>query len=294
MSAEVVSICKFYQNGYCKFNQHCRNKHEDKVCEKLNDCRDKSCQERHPKLCRSYSKYKTCRHKEKCAYLHREDTNPQSTIIEAITMLLMKHEQDIKYLVEEVKALRLSLRKAEEASQQGDKDVKALEKTKFKKDLEKDEASEAEEMFKCEKCSYRCRKEITLNKHMNTKHVDKNSDIVAIQSEKTLKPTNPGDDYKKERENSKFFCDECGYGCTNKKSLKKHKSKDHKHEDLSTAVSELQECELCEKKFKTRTDLQNHIDQSQTECHCTEENTCEGCMYEWMASGRSPQDYPSS
>ena len=81
-------------------------------------------------------------------------------------------------------------------------------------------------MFKCEKCSYRCRKEITLNKHMNTKHVDKNSDIVTIQSEKTLKPTKPADEYQKEKENSKFFCDECDYGCTNKKSLKKHKSKE--------------------------------------------------------------------
>ena len=59
-------------------------------------------------------------------------------------MLLMTHEQDILYLVEEVKALRLSIeRKAAEASQQGEKDVKALEKTKSKKDLEKDEALEA-------------------------------------------------------------------------------------------------------------------------------------------------------
>ena len=55
-----------------------QKKHEDKVCYKLNDCTDKTCQERHPKLCRSFSKYKTCRHDMTCAYLHREDPNPQS------------------------------------------------------------------------------------------------------------------------------------------------------------------------------------------------------------------------
>ena len=107
MSAQVLNICKFYQNGYCKFKQHCRKKHEDKVCDKLNDCTDKTCRERHPKLCRSFSKYKTCRHDMTCAYLHREDPNPQNEIIEAMTMILMKHEQDILNLVEGVKALEL-------------------------------------------------------------------------------------------------------------------------------------------------------------------------------------------
>ena len=149
-------------------------------------------------------------------------------------------------------------------------------------------------MFKCEKCSYRCKKEITLNKHMNTKHGDKNSDIVILQLETTLTPTKPA-------KNNKFFCDECDYGCSNKKILKKHKGKDHNHQDLSTAVtiendtklSYVQECEMCNKKFKTKTDLENHIYQVHS-CYCTEENTCEGCMDEWIASGRSPEDYPSS
>ena len=219
MSAEVPSVCKYYQNGYCKFNLHCRNKHEHKVCDKINDCRDKTCQERHPKLCRGFSKYKTCRHEENCAYMHREDPNPQSKIIEAMTMLLMKHEKDIVNLVEEVKALKLSNEKiTAEVSQKGDKYTKTMEKTKSKKDLEKDEALEAEEMFKCEKCNYRCRKEITLNKHMNTKHVNKNSDIVTIQLEETLKPTKPAEEFQKLKENNKFFCDECDYDFTNKKS----------------------------------------------------------------------------
>ena len=51
---------------------------------------------------------------------------------------------------------------------------------------------------------------------------------------------------------------------------------------------------MCKQKFKTRTDLENHIIEAQTVCNCTEETTCEGCMYEWIASGRSPEDYPSS
>ena len=132
MSAEGLRICKLYQNGYCKFKQHCRKKHENKVCDKLNDCKDKTCPERHPKVCGSFSKYKTCRHEEKCTYLHREDPNPHDKIIEAMTMLLMKHEQEIIHLVEEVKALTLyNERMTAEASQPVDKNRQAIEKTKF-------------------------------------------------------------------------------------------------------------------------------------------------------------------
>ena len=65
---------------------------------------------------------------------------------------------------------------------------------------------------------------------MNTKHIDKNRDIVTIQLETTLTTT-------KLAKSNKFFCDECDYGCLNNKILKKHKSKDHNHQDLSTAVT---------------------------------------------------------
>ena len=42
-------------------------------------------------------------------------------------------------------------------------------------------------------------------------------------------------------------------------------------------LSDVQECEMCNKKLKTKTDIKNHIDQVHL-CYCTEENTCEGCM----------------
>ena len=70
-------------------------------------------------------------------YVHREDPNPLSKIIEAMTMLLMKYEQDIIHLVEEVEALKLSNeRMTNEASQKDDKDINAMEKTEPKKDIE--------------------------------------------------------------------------------------------------------------------------------------------------------------
>ena len=56
-----------------------------------------------------------------------------------------------------------------------------MEKTEPKKDIKNIDVSEAKEMCKCENCTYRCKKEITLKKLMNTKHFDKNSDIVNIQ-----------------------------------------------------------------------------------------------------------------
>ena len=35
MFAKVLSICKFYQNGYCKSNPHCRKMHKDRVFRSL-------------------------------------------------------------------------------------------------------------------------------------------------------------------------------------------------------------------------------------------------------------------
>ena len=95
-----------------------------------------------------------------------------------------------------------------------------------------------------------------------------------------MKPTKPIKDYEKLKEDNKLFCGECDYGCVNKNSLKKHKIKDHKPEELLTDLLDKQECELCGQKFKTRTDLENHNAQAQTECYCTEDYTSEGCMYE--------------
>ena len=54
--AEVTNnICQFNNLGYCKFGSHCQKKHQNTVCELLEECREKGCDKRHPKVCRYYS-----------------------------------------------------------------------------------------------------------------------------------------------------------------------------------------------------------------------------------------------
>ena len=60
-------------------------------------------------------------------------------------------------------------------------------------------------------CDYRVKKEITLQKHINTKHSRKDM-LDGIASDGLA---------------ASYFSDECEYSCHNKKSLKKHKSNNH-------------------------------------------------------------------
>ena len=46
MAEKEKTISKFNQTGLCKFGTLCNKKHEDKVCENLNDCSEDGCKER--------------------------------------------------------------------------------------------------------------------------------------------------------------------------------------------------------------------------------------------------------
>ena len=70
--ANINSICKFNQNGFCKFLSHCRNPHINKNCQESN-CERKSCLKRHPKVCKFYQLYNRCKFGEYCAFAHHEN-----------------------------------------------------------------------------------------------------------------------------------------------------------------------------------------------------------------------------
>ena len=68
-------------------------------------------------------------------------------------------------------------------------------------------------------CDYKVQKEITLKKHINTKHSRKDT-LYGLASNALA---------------ASYFCDECEYSCHNKKSLKKHKS--HNMKVLAISVT---------------------------------------------------------
>ena len=67
----AVELCKFNQNGFCKFGDQCRKRHFNEIC-RNSDCKDQSCTFRHPQICRYFISNRSCKFLDRCAYLHKD------------------------------------------------------------------------------------------------------------------------------------------------------------------------------------------------------------------------------
>ena len=75
--SETVKRCRYDNGGYCKYQNRCKFKHFQTVCEmflKDGKCEDKNCDNRHPKICRYWRDDKECVRNEHCKYLHKNST----------------------------------------------------------------------------------------------------------------------------------------------------------------------------------------------------------------------------
>jgi hypothetical protein len=256
MSLKKCIVCKFNQTGFCKFKEHCRNEHNNETCENLSECTDGTCTKRHPKVCRNFTEDKKCRYKEKCAYLHIEKVNNQNKVNEAMTLLVLKHEKDIAALTEEVNTLKTLV------------ESMALQ---FSSEEENMKFASSETKYECKVCNFKSEKQITLNKHMNTKHVQDSSKSKEMKA-----------NVKSVKNNScktQFYCDECDFSSTNKKSLKKHMDKGiHTEKNSDISVEEV------------NNDIVNAKNVPNSNCDkCSKEEACEDCIEaeldEWIAKG---------
>ena len=85
------SKCLFNDNGYCKYEDKCRNKHSLNIC-KIKNC-NKNCEERHPKQCKYKMKCKFLE-KEICAFSHVILVNDDQNV----TKLNKESENKIKQI----------------------------------------------------------------------------------------------------------------------------------------------------------------------------------------------------
>ena len=90
MAEKVKARCKYYNSGFCKFGNNCRFSHPETVCSRPS-CRDKTCDNRHPKWCRYGDQ---CRRKTSCLYKHEESNNNSPMIDETKAL-----KEDIKVLI---------------------------------------------------------------------------------------------------------------------------------------------------------------------------------------------------
>ena len=70
---EMKRKCRFFNRGYCKYNDKCKYYHSPVICEEYLEhgiCMEDRCIKRHPKHCRYWANTpEGCRY-EKCHYLH--------------------------------------------------------------------------------------------------------------------------------------------------------------------------------------------------------------------------------
>ena len=155
----------------------------------------------------------------------------QGILIEQIKNVVMKHENNIKTLTQEVNMLKalvqnmtLEMVKTIMQEVQNKEKEESIDNTiNMSVTIEDTEENKKEEcnnievtknkmLFQCDECEFECEKQITLNKHKNTKHTKVNS----TKDNSVNKASNTKD---------KFHCDECSYSSMSKKSLKKHTQK---------------------------------------------------------------------
>lgn len=288
-------ICQYNQSGFCKFKNSCKRKHDDEICSNVHECRVKTCTKRHPKKCKRFEENGKCFYKDDCAYLHREGAMNQDKLMEMIGLCMVKHETEIKILNEEVKHLKDVIQNMTEKTFSFEKNEQS---TNFKsvtvnqKEMERNKDSHGEKendsvktdfLVKCDLCSYQCEKQITLKKHMNTKHMDQ----IKNGHQKQI-------DVIENVGKAKFYCDQCNYSCNLKKGLKKHKTKCDQEQVQMKEVR----CEECDMKFQSEKDLKAHTtvihmynsgDSTSVCVLCSKQETCEACIEteldEWIAYG---------
>ena len=201
-------------------------KHVEEVCSLTKDCQDKFCVLRHPKMCRTFAAFGKCKF-SKCAYLHsKEGTNLKIEILENEVGEL---KQKVEQLIESNHHMKLEI---ENISKEREK--------KCEDELEREMSKTKKEGIKCKQCDYKCERENTLKKHINTKH---------------------GEIHK---------CKECGKNFNEKDLRDLHELIDHKPK----AVEYGYPCILCKKECTNIVDFSEHMET----VHSTEENiTCKKC-----------------
>ena len=90
-STKNTVTCKYNNIGFCKFEDNCKYVHYVTNCSKQ-QCKTKSCQKRHPKICRYRNK---CKRINSCKYLHQENQ-----------ILTLKIKEEKEQLILETNKLR--------------------------------------------------------------------------------------------------------------------------------------------------------------------------------------------
>ena len=249
---QTDKVCKYYQSGFCKFGVYCRKRHESETCKYKNQCNNKECPKRHPKICRNFVRYGTCRWNADCAYMH--DTESKHAKVDEL-------EKEMELMKKEINLLRENMIEI----------MKTLDSLEPRRAVQHESVNEDELI--CSKCDFRCKKEITLQKHTNTTHAcgddqqckDKDNikdisveEVMDKICHNALKVKEKASTYSPTSEKNKsessveglIKCNICDYKCKRTTTLEKHKNTKHNQEK--------EVCKQCKHLFNSSIELLQH------------------------------------
>ena len=140
-------VCKHFQTGFCKFEEHCRKQHIQDISPNCK-CADKACTKRHPRICKFFNNHNTCKFGEHCAYQHK--TTKENNDI----MILAAKVDDLENTVKVMSA-----------------NIDVLEERLQNKSKESISTSNID----CEQCNYHASSTTVLKRHMTIKHPSKHT-----------------------------------------------------------------------------------------------------------------------
>ena len=145
MTMENSPICMFYKYGYCKFKTNCKNKHVTQVCDD-EKCSQTKCHKRHPRMCRFFFNFGTCKLGNLCAYKHDKNNEFEKLEKKMNDVLKRSMENDnlIKDLVQDVKKLIQKNEEKDDIIQKLVKEVKELREKAMKSQEEEDDVEKEE------------------------------------------------------------------------------------------------------------------------------------------------------
>ena len=103
-----TAICRYNKYGYCRFQDTCRYKHVEEVCDD-SLCVADSCNKRHPRSCIYYQAYKRCKFGAQCKYKHAAVVSQSPTEEVSLLSKIDELKEEITSLRKENESLKFKL-----------------------------------------------------------------------------------------------------------------------------------------------------------------------------------------
>ena len=190
MGIENQNVCRYHKFGYCKFKTSCKFKHVTVVCDDDRCNNQNACQKRHPRVCKYFINFGSCKLGSACAYAHQTRRKVENERLgqklDELMRIINEKDEVIKNLSNKIDDL---IQKNQEKDNKIDKLVNEVKKLK-------DTASQANLASED--------KNVTLEEKDETECVPNNDDTVEMKAKEFItKNLKHLDEMKKEVKKSR-------------------------------------------------------------------------------------------